>query len=119
MTTEQLYPCPSCGFLVFGEPPGSYEICPVCNWEDDCVQLASPGMRGGANKESLKEYQDGILEKIPPHVMQMEDLERDPEWRPLEKHEVRRWPEAQETNTGASLSAWETPPVYYWKKKRS
>ena len=23
-----LYPRPSCGFLVFGNPPGSYEICP-------------------------------------------------------------------------------------------
>ena len=27
------HPCPSCGFVVFEEPPGSYAICPVCDWE--------------------------------------------------------------------------------------
>lgn len=29
------YPCPCCGHLVFEDPPGSYEICPVCFWEDE------------------------------------------------------------------------------------
>jgi len=48
-----LFPCPCCGFLVFAEPAGSYEICPLCNWEDDAIQLVSPGYAGGANKESL------------------------------------------------------------------
>lgn len=30
--------------------PGSYEICPVCFWEDDRVQFRWPAMSGGANK---------------------------------------------------------------------
>jgi len=36
------YPCPCCGYLVFTEPPGSFEICPICFWEDDVSQLAIP-----------------------------------------------------------------------------
>lgn len=35
------------------EPPGSYEICPVCWWEDDGLQLRWPRLIGGANKISL------------------------------------------------------------------
>lgn len=38
-----LYPCPCCGYLQFGEPPGSYEICAICFWGDDAVQLSSGG----------------------------------------------------------------------------
>ena len=29
------YPCPCCGHRTLEEPPGSYDICPVCFWEDD------------------------------------------------------------------------------------
>ena len=35
------------------QPPGTFEICPVCNWEDDNVQAAHPAMSGGANRMSL------------------------------------------------------------------
>jgi Cysteine-rich CPCC len=31
-------------------PPGSYEICPVCFWDDDLVQLRWPTYAGGANQ---------------------------------------------------------------------
>jgi hypothetical protein len=57
MQSTQNYPCACCGYLVLGEPPGSYSICPICYWEDDIVQLAYPLMRGGANKPSLCESQ--------------------------------------------------------------
>ncbi|MFF1900798.1 CPCC family cysteine-rich protein [Streptomyces sp. NPDC058206] len=36
------FPCVCCGHLTLGEPPGSYEICSVCFWEDDRVQLRWP-----------------------------------------------------------------------------
>jgi hypothetical protein len=52
-----MYPCPCCGYEVFGEPPGSYDICPICFWEDDIVQLAFPDLAGGANACSLMEGQ--------------------------------------------------------------
>jgi Cysteine-rich CPCC len=46
--------CPCCGKLTLkSEPPGSYELCPVCYWEDDGVQFADPEYEGGANRESL------------------------------------------------------------------
>ncbi|MGW4721764.1 CPCC family cysteine-rich protein [Streptomyces sp. NPDC004291] len=51
------HPCPCCGHRVLGTMPGSYEICPVCFWEDDGLQFRWPAMRGGANKVSLLEAQ--------------------------------------------------------------
>lgn len=51
------YPCPCCGYLVFCRPPGSYDICPICDWEDDPVQLRWPDFAGGANHPSLIEAQ--------------------------------------------------------------
>ena len=50
------FPCPCCGYLTLGEePPGTFEICPVCYWEDDNVQYSDPGYVGGANAESLRQ----------------------------------------------------------------
>lgn len=50
------YPCPCCGYLTFEEmPPGTFDICPVCRWEDDNVQFNEPDYAGGANKISLNE----------------------------------------------------------------
>jgi hypothetical protein len=52
------YTCPCCGYLVFDEAPGSYQICPICFWEDDPVQVIDPWFPGGANKPSLAEAQE-------------------------------------------------------------
>lgn len=54
--SDQLFPCPCCGFETISEI-GTYEICEVCNWEDDPIQSANPDYRGGANEESLSEAQ--------------------------------------------------------------
>lgn len=51
------YPCPCCGHLVFEHPPGNYEICPICFWEDDIVQLGYPTKGRGSNKFSLFDSQ--------------------------------------------------------------
>lgn len=56
-TTAPRYPCACCGHLVFDERVGSYEICPVCFWEDDLIQTRWPNYTGGANKLSLIECQ--------------------------------------------------------------
>jgi len=50
------FPCPCCRFRTLSEPPpGTFEICPVCFWEDDAVQFADPDATGGANDVSLRE----------------------------------------------------------------
>lgn len=51
------FPCPACGFLVFDEASGSYDIWPICGWEDDAVQLVHPTYKGGANSDCLYEHQ--------------------------------------------------------------
>ena len=53
MTTR--YACPCCDYLTLSEPPGSFDVCLVCFWEDDNVQRDDPSFRGGANDESLNE----------------------------------------------------------------
>jgi hypothetical protein len=117
MKNEFSYPCPSCGFLIFSEPPGSYEICSICGWEDDHVQLANPGLRGGANGGSLKEYQDDILNDYPPDIREVGNLKRDPDWRPLTENEC----EVQDPKKGIGINyfhaACKTETIYYWKSK--
>jgi hypothetical protein len=50
------YACPCCGFLTFeDELGGTFEICPVCFWEDDFVQNNDPSYEGGANGINLNE----------------------------------------------------------------
>ncbi|GAA5196915.1 CPCC family cysteine-rich protein [Microbacterium jejuense] len=50
------YKCNCCGYFTLDDPEnGSYEICPVCFWENDWVQNNDPSYWGGANKPSLIE----------------------------------------------------------------
>lgn len=45
--------CPCCGKATVSE----YDICPVCNWENDPIQFEHPGIRG-ANKMTLAEAKE-------------------------------------------------------------
>ena len=56
------YKCPCCGnFTLYEKPPGTYEICEVCNWEDDELQFRNPNYAGGANKLSLEDARKEYL----------------------------------------------------------
>jgi hypothetical protein len=64
MTKEihsELIRCPCCGNQTLGET-GNYEICEVCNWEDDPLQRGDPDYEGGANEVSLKQTRQNFLE---------------------------------------------------------
>lgn len=50
----ELLACPCCGTRMFSIY-GDYEICHVCNWEDDPVQASNPDFAGGANHPSLND----------------------------------------------------------------
>jgi hypothetical protein len=42
------HPCPCCGYQTLREPPpGTFETCPVCRWEDDNIQFEDPTYEGG------------------------------------------------------------------------
>ncbi len=69
------YQCPCCGYYTFAQKPnGSYDICPVCFWEDDPIQLKDATYEGGANKVSLAQAHRNFLsfgaceKEMLPHV---------------------------------------------------
>jgi hypothetical protein len=81
------YTCPCCGYLVFEEPPGSYDICSICYWEDDLSQLRFQRTTG-ANQVSLLEAQrnyarDGVCELRSLSSVRAATASdvRDPDWR--------------------------------------
>lgn len=51
MSTNETNVCPVCGKCVLE----AFEICPVCDWQNDRVQLEHPDMEGGANNMSLNQ----------------------------------------------------------------
>ena len=114
---SSLFPCPACGFLVFSEPPGSYEICDVCGWEDDPVQLRHQLMGGGANKQSLAQSQAVALHIAPVGVVQFREFVRDPSWRPLSSGDLSADPSPRSGLEYCHASADETVE-YYWRGPR-
>jgi len=57
------FKCPCCeNYTLLEKPPGTYEICSICNWEDDNVQCNDPNYHGGANKMSLNEAKKAFKE---------------------------------------------------------
>jgi hypothetical protein len=91
MNPEMKYTCPCCGYKTLGEtPPCTYDICPICFWEDDGVQFDDPDYEGGANEVSLRQAQKNYAEfgacerRVLSYVRSpTEQDERDTEWRPL------------------------------------
>ncbi len=114
--SEQRYPCPCCGHLVFEGPPGSDDICLICFWEDDLNQLRWPALAGGANTVSLIEAQKsyagvGAIEpRFAGDVRKPTDEDAlDPDFRPITASDPFEapddsapWPEDKTT-------------LYYWR----
>ena len=56
------YQCPCCSYFTFEkELDGTFEICPVCYWEDDWSQNQNPNLTGGANEISLIQAKKNFL----------------------------------------------------------
>jgi hypothetical protein len=47
--------CPVCGEYEF-QRKSDYDVCEVCGWENDGLQMKNPDYRGGANRDSLNEH---------------------------------------------------------------
>ena len=63
------------------KPNGNYDICPVCFWEDDPIQLEDVEYEGGANRVSLVQARHNFLlfgaceEEMKKHVRQPKEDE--------------------------------------------
>lgn len=119
MATVMLtFPCVCCGHLTLGGSPGSHEICPVCFWEDDRVQLRWPNWAGGANRPSLIEAQAdfmkfGVCEKrfVTNVRSPRGDEPLDPNWRPIDPAQDPFEPR------GAQEAPWpdDCTVLYWWR----
>src|SRR5687767_13680265 len=77
MSDKETFICPCCDFRTLDEPPPcTFDICPICFWEDDTVQYHDADLAGGANHVSLNRarhnYRDfGVSElRFQEHVRQ-------------------------------------------------
>jgi len=119
MAQTAIYPCPACGFLVFSEPPGSYEICHFCGWEDDAVQLANPTSAGGANSESLIEAQRRALVAHPLATTTANGYLRDRTWRPVSEEEAQAHRDQVQARGCWANHAADGVDGYYWRRRSS
>ena len=115
---KPLFPCPCCGYLVFEERPGSYEICRVCGWEDDVSQLRFP-TRSGANAP-LIERQRAVANprEWERTTITPEDhgYVRDADWRPLDP-DVDDIEEPRPGVDYGSAYAGDYTAYYYWRER--
>ena len=121
MTSSQdwMFTCPCCGYLT-SSGPGSHDICPICDWEDDLSQLRFPETTG-PNDVSLIEAQANFTAKgakAAHHVRHVRPANRhdarDPSWRRLDLaiDDIER-PIAG-INYGATYPTDPTQ-LYYWR----
>ena len=113
-----MYTCPVCGYLTFAEPPGSYDVCKVCGWEDDALQLEFPTtLDGGANTTTLFDaqaaYGKALTRLSRKHPGIQPPFERDPSWRPIDPQRDRfpEW-DAQQSERAPHAD----DRLYYWRE---
>lgn len=110
---------------MFTEPPGSYDICKICFWEDDMFQLKFPNLNLGPNQVSLidaqKNYKKfGVSElRLKKYVRKTtKNDNRDSVWRPFDLTQDS----IDEGFQGvAHHYKWEEDKMslYYWRKSEN
>lgn len=69
--SEKKFPCPICGTKCLSEERGSFDICPVCGWEEDGYQQKYPDEAGPNDywtlTEARKAWENGetLFERYP------------------------------------------------------
>lgn len=117
---QSTFPCPCCGYLSFDQPPGSYEICGICFWEDDELQLEyATTLAGGANRPTLLDAQRNFLKfgACEPEMVGNvrspgpSDI-RDPTWRLIDtlRDRFENWGDRNGTRPLTRREA-----LYYWR----
>jgi Cysteine-rich CPCC len=101
--------------MTFDEPPGSYDICELCGWEDDHVQLAHPEMAGGANRISLVQAQEKAITEYPLNVWEAKGYQRDSKWRLWSSKDQANAASSPESGSEYFEAAASEEPYYYWK----
>lgn len=108
-------PCPACGFLTVDEDSyGTYNICPICAWEDDALQLANPACGGRVNGKSLILAQRTALAEHPLTESIADNIERDNQWRPLTAVECETAEAEKDTKYWLNKAVYD-PANVYWK----
>ena len=113
-----MYPCPVCGYLTFVESPGSYDVCAVCDWEDDALQLEfATTLSGGANAPTLLDAQREFAQAAGRLASRSAGASRppgrDPTWRPIDLARDR----FPDWGNQASERAPATDEcLYYWRE---
>jgi hypothetical protein len=104
---------------VFGEPPGSFEVCPICFWEDDPAQLRFVDLAGGANDPSLLEAQRNFQgfgsceRRLVPKVRPASTTDaKDPEWRAARVSDIE--PRIHCIDYGPTYPE-DPASLYYWR----
>jgi hypothetical protein len=113
------FPCPCCGYLVFSEGPGSYEICDICGWEDDQVQLEFATNAVGANHVSLVDGQRNFAsfgaskERSRDYVRRPSATDvREAGWRPIDLSQDHF---EDLSNRSAPRAPTKDERLYYWR----
>jgi hypothetical protein len=114
---NQKCPCAGCGFYTIGlDYFGSYNICPLCDWEDDGMQLANPACGGGANLDSLIEHQQQYISVFPIEVQVYDSYQRDPSWRVLNQSEIDEAIKEKEEKYWKNQNVFDYSEAYWAKK---
>lgn len=109
---------------MFDEPVGSYDICEICYWEDDVVQLAFPDLAGGANKCSLIEGQIAFAghgaceQRVLAHVRPARPQDcRESSWRPIDAPRDRylHWVNPSDHDLWQTVKDSRQICLYYWR----
>lgn len=114
------YPCPCCGYLVFDESPGSYEVCPICFWEDDLSQLRF-ARTTGANHVSLVDAQENFIKEGVSELRFRSTVRaptasdfREPQWRRLDLS-IDTVEEPVDGMDYGNTYPDDTTHLYYWR----
>lgn len=113
-TQHPPHPCPACGYYMFSMMNDQGEICLICGWQNDLVDLEEMYRPMGPNHVSLEDAQKsfekiGVIESrfVGKYGASTKKFIRDPKWRPLDRSKDK--PRKIDNSQGINLAE-----QYYW-----
>jgi len=116
------FTCPCCGYKVFTQEPGSFEICEICYWEDEAKLLRYPKEKGSNDLSLIESQLNFEKHQVSEPSLKClvrspnENDEKDKKWRKIDLKKDKIAEKKEKVLNDVNVYPHDMTRLYYWEE---